>query len=105
MSPVTTEADWTTIDMMEIPQNVSLLEMNKKSRRGSVIRSRYREEDSESEDEVIVIDSEGEPSDEEHPIAVGNTHQGQEQEHGNGTSSFMREHESRESLSLDVSQC
>ena len=113
MSSDTPEAEWTTVDMMEIPQNVNLLE---KKRRGSVIRySRSKEEsEDEDEDEVVLIDSEGEPSDEEHPVTVDNTHQEREREQErkreqeleqrreNKKLSFIRE--SRPSMSFDVSQ-
>ncbi len=53
------ENDWTTVDMIEIPANVNLLDTHKK-RRGSVVRSFRRESESEDESEVEVIDSEGE---------------------------------------------
>ena len=64
------ETEWTTVEMMEIPADVNLLETNnKKKKRGSIIRSSRSEDESEDESEVEVIDSEGEPSDEEeHPL-------------------------------------
>lgn len=66
------DTDWTTLEMMKIPQDVSLLDTKKKTKKGSVVRmSRSNEEDdSEEEDGVEVYDSEGESTDQEEEKVV-----------------------------------